>query len=405
MRKITRYLLWAFLFTVPWDNFPLPVVGSVSRVFGLALAGMAILTAAVQGRLKRPGAVLGFAIAYGVWGTLSLLWTVSDGNTTVRVATVAQFVISMWVMREFVRNRKQVEPLLAAVCFGLFVPLVDLLNNFRLGNNVNAFDGRFSGNGLNADLVGLYLVLGLPIAWHLVMNRRHIVRVAGVIYFVAAPVGLLLTGTRGAFVAGLAACTIVPFTLPRLTLRGYALGAVLLTGITVAAALVVPRANWDRIMTISTQVTGGGSMSGRTDIWRASWQVFLQHPVVGVGYGGFAPATEPYLHNRFMSNAHNLVLGLLVEGGVVGLVLFASMIGACVWTAFRSPPPYRALWSVLLLTWLVGGLSGSPETVKFTWVLFGFIAAEAGLPRTSSDVVPSRQPARVASRSLRTVPV
>src|SRR3954453_13614574 len=171
MRKITRYLLWAFLFTVPWDNLPLPVVGSVSRVFGLALAGMAILSAAMQGRLRRPGAVLGFATAYSLWGALSLLWTVSDGSTSVRVVTVAQFVISMWVIREFVRTREQVEPLLAAVCLGLFVPLVDLLNNFRLGNTVNRWDGRFSGNGLNADLIGLYLVLGLPIAWHLIMNR------------------------------------------------------------------------------------------------------------------------------------------------------------------------------------------------------------------------------------------
>ena len=53
------------------------------------------------------------------------------------------------------------------------------------------------------------LTLGLPIAWHLLMHRRGIVRVAALIYLVTAPVGLLLTATRGAFVAGVAAVAIV----------------------------------------------------------------------------------------------------------------------------------------------------------------------------------------------------
>ncbi len=193
MRNLTRYLLWAFVFTVPWDNFALPVVGSVSRVFGLAVVGAAVLTTAMEGRFRKPDAVLGFAIAFSVWGTLSLLWTISYANTVVLATTLAQFVASVWVIREFVRTREEVQPLLAAICFGLFVPLADLLNNFRLGASINRFDSRFSGNGFNADQVGLYLVLGLPIAWHLLMHRRGIVRVAAVIYFVAAPVGLLLT--------------------------------------------------------------------------------------------------------------------------------------------------------------------------------------------------------------------
>ena len=73
------------------------------------------------------------------------------------------------------------------------------------------------------------------------MHRRGIVRVAALIYFVTAPVGLLLTATRGAFVAGLAAYAIVPLTLPRQSLRSYALAGVLLILGTVSAALVVPR--------------------------------------------------------------------------------------------------------------------------------------------------------------------
>ena len=34
MRKVTRYLLWAYVLTVPWDNFALPLVGTLSRASG-----------------------------------------------------------------------------------------------------------------------------------------------------------------------------------------------------------------------------------------------------------------------------------------------------------------------------------------------------------------------------------
>ena len=146
------YLLWAFVFTVPWDNFPLPFVGSVSRVFGLAVVGAALVTTAMEGRFRKPDAVLGFAIAFSVWGTLSLLWTMSYGNTVVLATTYAQLVASVWVIRGFVRTREQVQPLLAAICFGLFVPLTDLLNN--LGSVGNQQSKRFTGIGL-ADGAGL----------------------------------------------------------------------------------------------------------------------------------------------------------------------------------------------------------------------------------------------------------
>jgi O-antigen ligase len=394
MRKLTRYLLWAFVFTVPWDNFPLPVVGSISRLFGLALVGAAVLTTIIDGRFRKPDAILGCTIAFSLWGALSLLWTMSYGNTVVLTITYMQFAASVWVIRELVRTREQMEPLLAAICFGLFVPLADLLNNFRLDRRISKFSNRFSGNGLNADQVGVYLVLGLPIAWHVLMHRRGIVRVVAVTYVVAAPVGLLLTGTRGAFIAGIVALTIVPLSLPRQSLRSYALAAVMLTLGTVAAVQFVPQDNWKRIMGITSEIEGG-SMSGRRQIWDAGLQAFPQRPLLGAGLGAYGEAV-----GRRMA-AHNLALGLLVEEGILGLCLFAGILLACARTIVRSPPPHRATWSVLGLTWVVAGLAGSPENAKLTWVLIGLIAAQSGLTKTGPHVSPIEPVRRTASDSLR----
>jgi O-antigen ligase len=394
MRKLTRYLLWAFVFTVPWDTVQLPLVGSVSRAFGLAVVGAAVLTTAIEGRFRKPDAVLGFAITFIVWVALSLLWTSSYENTVVLVTTYVQLVASVWVIRELVRTGEQEQALLVALCFGLFVPLMDLLNNFRVGAGIRPDVSRFTGFGLNADAAGLYLVLGLPIAWQLLMFcRRRMIRGVSLIYVVIAPVGLLLTGTRGAFLAGLIALAIVPLTL-RQSLRSYALAGVLLVLGAVFAALLVPGSNWERILSTATEITGGGTMSGRMDIWKAGLQAFPQRPLAGAGAGAYSAAVEPYLDNHFGNNAHNMAFGLLIEEGLVGLSLFAGILGACAWTIFRSPPPHRALFGVLMLTWLVGGMSGDPRRDKLTWVLFGLVSAQSGLRRTVSDVSPTEQTSR-----------
>src|SRR5262245_21501860 len=296
------------------------------------------------------------------------------------VQTVAQLAASVWVIREFVRTRENVQPLLAALLFGLFVPLVDLLNNFRLGVGIGIDSQRFSAVGLNADNVGLLLVLGLPIAWHLLMHRRSIVSAVALIYVVTAPVGLMLTATRGALVAGIAALAIIPLTLRRQSLRSYGLAGVLLILGALSALQFVPQYNWERMGSTVGQITDGGNMSGRTNIWIASWQAFTERPIVGAGAGMYGAAVRPYIGGTGTgASAHNVALGLLVEHGVIGLVLFAALFGACAWTIFRSPPPHGALWGVLLLTWLVGGMSISPEGMKFTWVLFGLVSAQSGL--------------------------
>jgi O-antigen ligase len=389
MRNLTRYLLWAYVFTVPWDNFLLPLVGSVSRLVGLAVVGAGVLTVIAEGQFRKPDAVLGFGIAFSVWTALSLLWTLSYANTIELAPTFLQLAASVWVIREFVRTREELQPLLVALLFGLFVPLVDLLNNFRLSTGIYIDGQRFTGVGFNADLAGLLLALGLPIAWHLLMHCRGLVWLAALAYLVTAPVGLLLTATRGAFVAALAALSIIPLTLPRQSLRSYALAGVLLVLGALSATLVVPQYNWERILSTGSEITERGSMSGRREIWNAGLQAFPTRPLLGAGAGAYGAAVDPYIRNvgaRAGVGAHNVAIGLLVEEGIVGLILFAGIFGACAWTIFHTPPPNGALCGVLLLTWLVGGLSGSPEALKFTWVLFGLVSAQSGLARTVTDV-------------------
>jgi O-antigen ligase len=116
-------------------------------------------------------------------------------------------------------------------------------------------------------------------------------------------------------------------------------------------------------------------------------------------------AIDPYFPNNNKSvAAHNATIGLLVQVGIVGLVLFAGIFGACAWTIFRSPLPYAALCGVLLLTWLVGSMSDNLENRKITWLLFGLVAAQSGLANTATGLVRQRHQYRSGNNATGAMP-
>src|SRR4051794_15380584 len=90
MRRINLFLLWVFVFTTPWDAVPLPLVGSLSRVAGVILLGMTVVAVLIEGRVRKPDWVFGSLIAFTAWLVLSLLWTISYGDTLTRVWTTVQ---------------------------------------------------------------------------------------------------------------------------------------------------------------------------------------------------------------------------------------------------------------------------------------------------------------------------
>lgn len=78
------------------------------------------------------------------------------------------------------------------------------------------------------------------------------------------------------------------------------------------------------------QEVGGGLV--RLHIWQVAWHNFLQAPWLGQGFGQFdwayfqAGQHIPELSNR-MEHAHNLILHLLAELGILPVLLLLAMLG------------------------------------------------------------------------------
>jgi O-antigen ligase len=364
MRKIAEFLVYIFVFTVPWDEtLPVPGIGTITRMIGLALAGVTGLTVLVEGRLRKPDIIFAMALAFVVSNVLSLLWTISLPATMQAVWTYSQLLGSVWVLRELARTEEQQERMLVAFCLGTFVPIASLMFNFVGGSSIGEA-GRYTAAGWNADGIGMLLALAIPIAWHLLQTRRGTIRVIAIAYLALAPIGIMLTAARGAFLAALVALLIVPLSLAsqlRLLFRVAAVVALII----LAVVPTVPTESWER-----------------KEIWAAGLRAFPEHPLLGVGAGAFGRAVESQQTTRFNStiNPHNTMIGLLVEHGVIGLLPFIGLLAAIAWTIAGMRPPYRLMWATVMACWLVGTLSLSLDRWKATWLLIGMLAAHGVEP-------------------------
>src|SRR5205807_1520845 len=143
---------------------------------------------------------------------------------------------------------------------------------------------------------------------------------------------------------------------------------------------VVPESSFARIASTRADIEAG-HFGGRGAIWMAGLEVAREHPLVGVGAGAFQAAVEPTIHEEMV--AHNVLLSVLVEDGLVGLLLFVAMITAVLGPLRHLPPVQRRFSIVLLLALALGSMSLSWDNRKQLWFVVGALAVQV-TPRSVS---------------------
>lgn len=140
---------------------------------------------------------------------------------------------------------------------------------------------------------------------------------------------VVATASRGAFLGLLAIGAYCWFYSPK-KIMSLILGTCLV-GLVLLAA---PQEYWDRISTITDDKTmEEGTAGQRMFTWGIGWEMFLANPAFGVGQGNFPWTIGEYLGGRTWQTkslagrqAHPLYFTLLPELGLVGVILFSSMV-------------------------------------------------------------------------------
>jgi len=255
-----------------------------------------------------------------------------------------------WVARQSAVSRRQVAWLLGGMAvFGLYLALTAICEAHGLwkfvyppyiGDAVKhpEFFGRSRGPLLNPIANGFVMTACLAAA---LLHWPRCGRCGQFVIVVTVPIyliGLSHTMTRSVWLgAAAAAVVLAAMNLP----RAWRWKLVATTGL---MAVVLAAANWERLLAFKRDRNVSArevadSVELRPVLAVVAWNMFLDRPLLGCGFGQYDRQSVYYLADRssglVLEKArgyvqHNTFLGLLTEVGLVGLSLYVAVL--TLWT-------------------------------------------------------------------------
>ncbi len=394
MRRAAWGLLLVFAFAIPWE-YSLDLgagLGNIARLMGLAVLLVAVPAVLQAGRLRTPGAMQWLVLAFYLWLCCSYFWTAAPQETVEKMRGFFQETMIVWLVWEFADSPEDLRWLLRCYVAGSWVLAVLTLANFASAEAIAAGQIRFVAAGQDPNDVARFLDLGLPLAALLAnCERRRPARLLGVGYLPVGLVAVVLTASRGGFLAAVLALGGCGWLL----LRGHPRRAVaVLAALPFFAFLLwftVPYGTLARLGTIPSQLQGG-DLNQRWNIWGAGWRAFAHAPLAGSGAGSFVAVAGM----NPLDTAHNTALSIVVGGGLIALCLALGVVGLAVRAALATHGAVRVALGTVLAVWMVASLVDTVEENRATWLLLGVIAAAGRLavedPEGLAAMGPAREP-------------
>lgn len=227
--------------------------------------------------------------------------------------------------------------------FGLYVALTAIAENAELYHLVfpryiaapafEEFFGRGRGPLLNPVANGILLTVGLASLLLLCPPRNRI----GLLGIASGSLlllgGLYSTLTRSTWMAAVCAVALIAaLTLPRRLLRGAVIVSVVSSVFVLPVVYNSAKAfKRDKHVSVSEMAS---SASLRPVLAYVAWQMFCDHPLVGVGHGHYKRLDKFYLQDRSTElvldkarpyHQHNVFLAILTEMGLIGTLLFGAL--------------------------------------------------------------------------------
>jgi putative inorganic carbon (hco3(-)) transporter len=177
----------------------------------------------------------------------------------------------------------------------------------------------------------------------LLYERDRYARAGAAVFLVVAAPAMLLTFSRGGFLAMAAVAVGLALSHRR---RWWLLAGVVVAGVLVAAIPPV----FQRISLEFRNVEGSTftGRDGRLELWKAALQMLRANPIFGAGLSGYAEKVGPYWNKEhgdaLFIDPHNIVLNFWTETGLLGLFSFAWIMFEGFRTALRG-------WREALESW------------------------------------------------------
>ena len=377
--------------------------------------GVGMLMRAKTLTIPLPLALFGCLI---LWSLVGLGVTLEKNTTTTLLFSMAKLWIIVFCILNLIRNAAEIR-FVIITWLGVFAmyPIRGAFYNAYICHCTEG--GRVAWNFVFEnpnDLAALTLIpMGLA-AGVAYVERAKIWKYAGLIGTAVLTLTVMLTQSRGALLSiGVGVLVLA------ISSRKKARDLFLLFALMGAAALMAPRAVWERLGGLTNaSVSGGmrgvdpeGSADSRWLVWQIALKQFKQHPFTGVGVGMMPKAHRwealrlgAVFTVRGERDTHSTYLRLAAETGLPGLVIYVLMWGAVIRKIRQvrakirhvRPREHQLLTflEVSIISFMVASIFGTYSYLSFTYISLAvaWLTAE----------IMEREPWYVASGALSAAP-
>ncbi len=360
---------------VPFDGLP---VGGRSVPF---LASVVFVVATVLENPRRavrealPTGVIAAISALVLFATLSTFWaTDPEAATRLLPSLYSVTVVTMLLPTQL---RAVWRPSTWAYCLSSAI-----LATVVLMAPADSYTQRRTAFGNENDVAAL-LVIGMILAVHLASTTSAWRGVAALATAVACATGVLATGSRTGAIAGAVGVTVLLLGTARRRGAGSAPRVVAVAAVGALVLFLLPPAYVPDRIGSTFDALATRDLSGREEIWARIWTIGFDP--LGRGLG----ATGEHLGASLGPGrvAHNVLLGIGLELGLVGLALFGVVI-LCGLARMRLSET-RTVTMPLVVAVAIVGMATSIEWRRSLWFVLALaVTIVARTPGTGPHETP-----------------
>ena len=358
----TGLLLFVFLTYTRFSDIAIDFYNapSVAKFFVVLLIIAILIRWAILGERptgwQLPAVVL---LLYGLIGFLSLMYARNSANV---INTLGNYVkdalitiVIVMLLKRAPTFRHVIWTLLATGIFlgslSVFQYLTGTFDSSYGGFARAEFKGiageesgyRLAGPIGDPNFFAQIMIVLIPMALERMLHERKLIlKILAGLAGVLSILTVIFTFSRGGFLAAVVAMLIFFLVYPPRPLN-----LIIMIGLGIAVFSFIPSSYFDRILTLQgllpdqagrIDIRTDNSIQGRASQNLTAWNIFKQHPLVGIGLDNFEYrypefskeiGLAPSASNKSL---HNLYFEVATESGILGLSVFFLLI----WLSIRS---------------------------------------------------------------------
>lgn len=385
------------------------------------IALLVVLALLLRGRLaalRGPASTLALALFGCYWLPIALsgIGAVEPSKTWATAASVLRYLPFALFIVAGLADSRALRGVLLATAAVMLIWLIDAWVQMVTGFGIAGVAERERLAGIfGADNLKLGPVLATLSPFLLLALRSRFGRIGLVVGFVILVGPILMAGSRAAWLSFALVCAVLLWRETRHVGRYLALVAGMLVALVAAGGAAWKfsdrfdhRIERSLLALQGTTAAVDEASAGRLSIWHAAGRMIADHPLTGVGARGFRYAYADHADpgDRFVeadsdtgaSHAHQIVLEVLSETGVIGLVgwLLGAALAIRAWRRAGTDARELALAPALALLAMTFPLNthlafySAWWGLLFWWLLGLFVAAlyarDAVMPLPAASV-------------------